>query len=222
MNGSFSRSTFPPGGWFFHQPQTGWSSPTPTSSTFDQTVLLIIKERQRHPAISAKYRLSTDIPTVQRELERFTKLRLGIQDAQPVVSLSAPPPRPSQLLISAAEDIKRLARGAALLIEWNNSNLGPVAGEIALSRASRCELCPLNSKSRLGDWLNVPVAAALKTRLGRIMEMNLMSQDGAKLGLCLAIFAPACLLIHAPQPIFDAKMKPEMRQAIDPKCWLQK
>lgn len=81
-----SRSQFPPGGWEFCIPQTGWCAPTPKNSTFDQTVDLIRKHRMANPAITKKHSLPTDFNSVALELEAYTRTRLGLGDAfsQPV------------------------------------------------------------------------------------------------------------------------------------------
>lgn len=73
-----SRSQIPNGGWIFTQPQTGWSAPTPIASTFDQTVILIIKHRLANPVITASHNLATTKDAVSAELEAFTRARLGL------------------------------------------------------------------------------------------------------------------------------------------------
>lgn len=75
-----SHSQIPPGGWQFVQPQTGWAAPTPISSTFDQTVVLIRNHRLANGALTAKHNLSTDPAAIAKELDAFTRTRLGIGD----------------------------------------------------------------------------------------------------------------------------------------------
>jgi hypothetical protein len=84
-----SRSQTPSGGWIFTQPQTNWSAPTPIASTFDQTVILIIKHRLANPAVTASHNLPTDKAAVGAELETFTRARLGMS---PVGSPDPPAP----------------------------------------------------------------------------------------------------------------------------------
>jgi|SRR6516164_570380 len=78
---ALSRSEFPPQGWMFFQPQTGWSAPTPKASTFDQTVILIQKHRLANPAVTVKHNLATDTESIAKELEAYTRTRLGLPDA---------------------------------------------------------------------------------------------------------------------------------------------
>jgi hypothetical protein len=97
---TLKRNEFPPGGWSYFQSATGWSAPTPTSSTFDQTVILIIKHRQQNPAAVLKYKLSMDFNTVANELDLYTRLRLGIPLSDPA---SAPFPQPPRSLPAPVE-----------------------------------------------------------------------------------------------------------------------
>ena len=75
-----SRTQTPPGGWQFTQPQTGWAAPTPIASTFDQTVVLIQKHRMANSAIVAKHNLNTEFNAIAKELEAYTRTRLGMPD----------------------------------------------------------------------------------------------------------------------------------------------
>ena len=143
---TLKRNEFPPGGWSYFQSATGWSAPTPTSSTFDQTVILIIKHRQQNPAAVLKYKLSLDFNTVANELETYTRLRLGIPLSDPA---SAPFPQPPRSLPAPVEaavaGIKKLASGVALLFEWEESGQPPVASELSNQRAAICVTCPKNN-----------------------------------------------------------------------------
>lgn len=78
MSTELSLSQIPTGGWQFVQPQTGWSAPTPIASTFDQTVVLIIKHRLANPVIAARHNLPTTKEGVGAELIAFTRARLGM------------------------------------------------------------------------------------------------------------------------------------------------
>lgn len=86
---TLSLTQTPPGGWQFFQAQTGWSAPTPIASTFDQTVVLIIKHRLANPAIVGKHNLRTDRDGVAAELLAFNKARLGLPEGD-----GPPPPAP--------------------------------------------------------------------------------------------------------------------------------
>lgn len=83
------RNMFPPGGWQFYQPQTGWKIPTPTGQSFVKSVDLIIQHRLNNPALG----LSTDVIAVSDELDRFTCLRL---ENDPIFVISSEPVTPKQ------------------------------------------------------------------------------------------------------------------------------
>ena len=112
---ALSRSQFPSGGWIFHSPQTGWSAPTPLASTFDQTIILIIKHRLANPAIVAKHSLATDTATVSNELETYTRLRLGIPSDPP--PKTQPPRQLSQVVAGAVAGLRKTTAGAEFLLD---------------------------------------------------------------------------------------------------------
>lgn len=87
-----SESEFPPGGWQFTQPQSGWEAPTPKASTFSQTVIKIIEHRLGNPAMVAKYNLAVTAEAVGKELKAFTYTRLGITVAPSGIPVNTPAP----------------------------------------------------------------------------------------------------------------------------------
>ena len=198
----------------YHQPQIGWSAPTPTSTTFDSTVHLIIKMRRQNPAICVRHRLATDVTSVANELEAYTRMRLGIPALAPP---ALPSPMPSVGSVPV-DDIKKIASGAAILIEWDKSNQPPVHSVLADSRALICAACPKNDVAKLEHWRMVPVAGALQSRTARITDMNLKTPSDAKLGLCDALFVPTEKLVHAPLAIINSRVK--NRELLHNRCWL--
>jgi hypothetical protein len=96
---TFDRHSFPSGGWQFFQPQTNWSAPTPISSTFDQTVILIVKHRLQNPAITAQHNLATSIAAVGDELEAYTRQRLGLT---PLTASGSSPGAPISINLAAS------------------------------------------------------------------------------------------------------------------------
>lgn len=219
MQASFSRDTFPPGGWIFFQAQTGWAAPSPKSSTFTQTVQQIIKMRQQNPAMMIRHKWSVDPSVVGNELEMFTRLRIGAPLPTP-----APPIFPGgySALSAAVSDIKKLAAGAGLLVSWDMSGLPPVAGDLSASRAKVCLACPLNSTAKLEQWNTVPVAMSLNKRLTRIEGMKLRTPSDNGLGLCDATYCPTAKLVHAPMEAISKRLKGDVRSTLAPDCWINK
>ena len=84
-----SRTQIPNGGWQFHQAETGWTAPTPIASTFDQTVILIIKHRMANGALVVKHNWAVDKVSVGNELEAFTRSRLNIPTTRELLVMGA-------------------------------------------------------------------------------------------------------------------------------------
>ncbi len=221
MDASFSRTQFPAGGWQFHQAQTGWSAPTPISSTFDQTVRLIIVHRQKNPAICLKHGLSVDPVVVGNELENFTRLRCGI----PLPTPTPPPvlvPGVTASVVGTVDEIKRLAFGSSLLIDWAESGELPVDQAVAEGRGQTCAACPLNNVGKYEEWIKHPLSAMLKVRTARITSMKLITRKDAQLGLCEALFAPNSFLVHEPSELLQKKIAQKPSINLWDQCWLKK
>lgn len=215
-----NRSQFPNGGWTFFQASTNWWAPAPGSNTFDQQVINIIRHRLANPAITAKFKLATDVPTVAGELEQFTAKRLGWPDPK-----SSPPPMRQQLsgaALAAVDSIKKLAAGNALLLEWQESGLPPVPAEVAAERATVCAGCPKNDPGGLVKYFTGPVADAIRKRLGKLHEMNLTTPSDDKLQVCAACLCPLRLKVHTPIQLITKRLKPQFRADLDPRCWILK
>lgn len=216
---SFSRTQFPPGGWQFHQPQTGWSTPNPLSTTFDTTVQQIITMRRKNGALTVRHKLSLDPVQVGNELELYTRLRVGMP-------LPAPPP-PGALpglgasMLNTVSEIKRIAFGAGLLMDWAESRMGGVMQNQAEDRASLCAQCPKNNRAKLESWVKEPLAVSLKTRLAGIDSMKLRTALDGQLGLCDVLFSPVGYLVHEPQSLIDRKLKAAVRDELWERCWIK-
>ena len=221
-----SRSQFPSGGWEFYQPQTKWSAPTPKSSTFDQTVILIIKHRLGNGAVTVKHKLSTDVPTVANELENYTRMRLGIPLIGADLPKMMPPasvPAMSGAVRGAVAEVKKIAAGAALLMEWEQSGMPPVVRELAETRAGICAGCPKNDKGKsLSEWFTVPVANLAQRQFQRLHQLTLTTTSDDELNVCTACLCPLKLKVHTPLVLILKRLKPEMKAELDPRCWILK
>jgi hypothetical protein len=213
-----NRNETPPGGFQFHQAQSGWSAPTPVASTFNQTVELIIQHRRANPAMTAQHKLSLDPGAVGTELESYTARRLGLPDPKP-----QPPPATKAVLsgvvVAAVDNVKKLAAGAAVLFEWENSGEMPVAPELANKRAEICADCPKNSKEGLARWFTVPISETIRRQFEKLHKLSLTTPSDSKLGTCAACVCPLSMLVHTPLHLKLKRMTPEVRADLDPRCW---
>lgn len=213
----------PPGGWQFHEPSTGWWAPHPIGHTFDQQVRNIIKHRQANPAITAKLSLSTDISAVGSELIKFQQKRGAIEpDAIPKLT---PPPQSQHIMTEAVKGavaaVRKMASGAALLMEWQEMGMPAVSKEVAESRASVCVSCPKNEKGKsLTDIFTVPVAAMIKKKLDTLVEMKLFTSHDTQLSVCSACACPLRTKIWVPIELVLKRLKPEFKKELHNPCWI--
>jgi len=205
----------------FHQPQTGWHAPTPVGSTFDQTVILIIKHRLANPAILIKHKLSVDVTAVGNELETYTRMRLGIPMA-PMPNPQMPPRRLPEAVEGAVVVVRRLAAGAALLFEWEESGQPPVANDVSTVRAALCVQCPKNDPQHMSKYFTQPVSDMLRKKLARLHAMNLTTPHDPKLGICSACLCPLKLKVHTPMDLIVKHLRPDAKAELWEKCWITK
>lgn len=215
-----NRHTFPSGGgWKFRQVQTGWENPLAMVS-FTESVKEIIKHRKANPAITAKHKLATDFEDVANELEDFTRKRLGMpaKGAGPFPKPPAKALPPSVAL--AVGGVKKLASGAALLLDWEQSGEPPVAPEVSEARATICAQCPKNSPGDFTSWFTKPVSEMLRAKLARLHSMNLTTTNDAKINVCDVCLCPLKLKVHTPLPLILRHLKPETRAELPSHCWI--
>ncbi len=213
----------PPKGWMFYQPQTGWHMPTPVGLTHDQAVNILIKHRKANLAIVQKHKLPLDFESVSRELVQFQQAR-GALPRSPDPKPTAPSSRPQlgQAVVAAVANIKKLASGAALLLQWEESGQAPEAGDVAVARANVCVTCPKNDREGFTKYFTGPIAENIRARLGRLHAMNLTTPVDAQLGTCSACICELKLKVHTPAALIVKHLKPEVRADLNqsnPRCW---
>lgn len=217
-----SHTQTPPGGWQFYQPQTKWSAPNPIANTFDQQVTNIIKHRLANPATTVQFKLATDFNSVAAELDSYTRTRLGM----PPISLPKPMPPPSVPQLSAVAQagvaaVKKIAAGAALLMEWEESGMPPVDASLSQARADICATCPKNEQGKsLTDYFTGPLSEKMRARFARLFAMNLTTTKDEQLNVCSACLCPLRLKVHTPMELILKRLKPEQRAELDPRCWI--
>ncbi len=218
-----SHSQTPPGGWQWYSPQTRWSAPTPVASTFDQTVVLIIKHRLANPATTVQYKLATDFNSVAAELDSYTRTRLGMPAASSPKQM--PPPAQAPALSGAGQlavvAVKKIAAGAALLMEWEESGMPAVPSEASQKRADICATCPKNEAGKgLTDYFTGAVSESIRKRFARLFDMKLTTTRDEELKVCSACLCPLRLKVHTPMELILKRLKPEQRAELDPRCWI--
>lgn len=220
---SFNRHQTPPNGWQFRQPETGWTAPTPVSSTFSQTVELIIAHRKHNPAVTAKHKLATNREAVGTELERYTRKRLGLPEASSLGPFwESPSPfglGGKDVAGDSLSGLKRAAQGSAIPIDWLRSGGMPVARELANKRAAICLECPKHEK---GEWYTIAAGELIKATIEARSDIKLETDYDDQLQSCGVC---SCLLrakVHCPLDIIVSKTKPAILAAFPSNCWVAK
>lgn len=221
----------PPNGWIFRQPETKWVTPTPISSTLDQTVQLIIAMRKKNVAITAKHKLATNKEAVKAEVLRFTRKRLGLpEEATPTpfrVSHrypgSAGAGAVADRISGGVQNLKRAAEGTSIILEWLGSGANPVEQELSEKRAAICVACPKNVQ---GSWFTEAPAELIKravetwkTITGKKEFEFKTTQDG-QLKSCDVCKCLLPLKVHAPLEHILNKTKPEIMAEFPKNCWI--
>lgn len=191
--------------------------PSPTAWTFGQAVQMIIKMRRANPAVTNQHKLATSPDIVSQELIDYTNRRLG--NPTPSLPKFSPPPI-SRQVAGAVADIKKLAQGAALLLEWQESGVAPVPSPQSTARAAVCLKCVKNSKAELTAWFTLPVSERIRAQLSRLNQMNLATPHDDALGVCSACLCPLKLKVHTPLELIQKRMNDKAKAELDASCWI--
>jgi hypothetical protein len=227
MSKLISRNKFTPaGGFLFRQPEVNWEAPR--NASFDQVVQGLIAARNGNPFKRDKFHWATDYNSVAEEVDQFNAriceangwtdyITGGGGSAIPFPELQQPA---LQKLKSVAADVRRIAEGAKVLLDWESSGDPPVPAELSAKRAATCATCPKNDVKPLTDWFTVPAAELIKKRMARIHELKLTTPDDEKLGTCLGCLCPLPLAVHCPIEYKLKHLPDEVRKDLDARCWV--
>lgn len=204
------------------QPQTGWVAPHPIGFTHDQQVANIIKHRLANPAVVAKYHLATDFDMVSKELVKFQQVRGALApDTLPKLTPPLSSPQMSGAVAQAVAVVRKMASGAAALMEWEEAGMQHVEPEVAEHRASICVACPKNEKGKaLTDIFTIPVANMIKKKMERLEGMNLRTSHDQNLATCQACLCPMRTKVWFPEDLILKRLKPDQKQELHESCWI--
>lgn len=184
---------------------------------FDASVKAIIQHRLANKAITTKNHLSVDYIEVGNELERYTRLRLGIPLPAPTSFFHQSSSRLSSRVVAAAADIKRAAQGTAVVLDWLSSGGAPVAQEVANRRAAICAGCPKNVP---GSWYTVAPAELIKSTLEARKDLKLATLYDDKLKSCDVCRCLMRLKVWTPLEHILKGTKPEIMAEFPAQCWI--
>lgn len=208
-----SKSTLPPGGWAYIQPETKMKFDPMVS--FNEQVGIIVKHRKANSLPGA------DPVTATEDLTRFNCLRLpSICVDESEGSKKKPGPHPSHAGVAASAR-QRAESAAVTITSWLGDGGKPVPKELALERASICAACPYNAEAKLFD-LSKPAAATIKALLALKGTMNLTTPLDDKLGVCQICGCNLPLKVHTPiKNVLAGTDQDILKLFPDGICWIR-
>lgn len=206
------RHECPPNGFQYTQPETGWHL-----ETWDFNFLCM--EVQKHRRANPKFKLPTDMPTIEAQVDNQNAMRVAkIPGAAEVYLMEGDfsPPK-SQPPTSR---VRRLVAGARVIVEWITSKGQAVDPALSNHRASICSDCPKNEPGDLTSFFTIPVSEAIRSALNLRKDWKLSTNHDERLNVCDACGCPLKLKVHVPIDFINKRLSAESRSELDPRCWI--
>lgn len=217
-----SRDVFPPGGWVYYQPETGWSAPQ--WLPFNAVVQAIVSHRSANP----QHKFSTDSRVVEMELDAYTCARLqDMPGGDQFIIPGAPPPnfhlarlRPRLLAVAAGakDKIANAVAGIGLWMEWFGNK--PVAPEVAERRAGICVNCPNNVAGDVFQRFNAKTGEELKKIFAAMADEKMQTSHDEKLFVCGICDCPLKAKVHSPMIVIQNHLRAEVKARLPEFCWI--
>ena len=228
-----SRQKSIPNGFRFHIPLIPTWKNRPGS--FDNVVQQVMVALNGNPHVARKMGIAVTYENVASMVDEFNA-RLcqangwkdyytadGGQSARaPFPFVHHPDPKQVPSVISAVAGVKKLAAGAALLFEWEESGQPPIEPAAAETRAEICTRCPKNNPEHLSRFFTGPVSRLMQGKFARLHGMNLKTPHDDKLGICDACLCPLKLKVWTPIELVVKHLQPDARAELWEQCWIPK
>lgn len=217
------RNKCPPNGFKFVQPQTGWGE---GQTWWDFEAL--VKDLYNHRLANPRFNLSLDLNQIRSEVDttnalRCLSIRSGdiyvVQDSSTVPKYM-PPNAVRAGVAGAVAKGSALAAGVGTIGAWLGKGGKPVDNFLANARAFVCSKCPQNGKGGLERYFTIPAAALIKKDIERRNSMKLSTPYDKELGVCEACLCPLHLKVHTPLVDIVEHMPEDVKNALDPNCWI--
>ena len=207
----FNDHQIPPGGWQYHQPQTGWWAPSPVSFTLEQQAENLVKHRYANRAIAERNKLALDFASCKHEVRAFNAKRLGVTEVSPPKSGA-----PSWL----PHNLGAVAVGAKTLVAWLGEGGKAVPHALAEQRAAVCVKCPNNEAGDWTRWFTVPASELIRSQLDTKDKMGLSTSLDAKLQVCSVCACPMRVKVHVPIDVVRKHMPVSVYDELPEWCWM--
>lgn len=195
---------------------------------FDETVEMIRNHRLANPRFASEW--STNRADIANELDVQTCLHLAAMGlsaqfcvGDPGSFLSSQPPQRQWLgrnLRAAAAGASSIITGIKTLTDWLGHGGKPVSPALAESRAAICKDCPKNSQGGFGSFFTTEASDVIRHQLAIKHDMELSTIHDESLGVCDACRCPLKLKPWCEISYIREHMKPEIKDALDKRCWV--
>jgi hypothetical protein len=218
-----SREQFPPNGFQFVQPETGWQAPP---GSFQVVTKAILAHRLANPALAEKHKWNMDLDSIGNELDLFNTRRcvshgwwnfITEDPGGPIPKAGASPGQPRS---AAAGGVKQIVAGIQTLLDWLGDGGSPVGVEVAVKRAGICVECPLNGKSNWMSYFTKPASEEIRRQLEIKHHLSLTTPQDGSLNVCESCLCPLKLKVWAPLEHILKYTTDETFSKLHPKCWI--
>jgi len=186
-------------------------------------------ELQKHRLANPSLKLPTDLDSIREEVDVTNANRVAaIPNADSYVVGSTTPPKTlashglSTKLLGVVRGIKKVARGAGLLLDWITDGAEPVSSELANARAAVCVKCPKNSPESLGSFFTKAASELIRKEIEQRKVLDMTTPYDEQLGLCKVCLCPMKLKVHTPISYIREHMPKEQVEELHVDCWIRK
>jgi hypothetical protein len=232
---------WPPGGWQYYDPKTGYRETKPTEHDRKEAAQAILQMRRNNPHIYPPETLSLELSL--EALENYTVQRLANQGLMqfvmsdtPVVLLPEPVkkklftsrnpavarPAANPVKDSWWDKVQKIVGGVSTLSDWVGHGQKPVDQATAEQRASVCVQCPLNKTEGIMGAITGGIAAAIKAQTELRNHLELHTQHDDKLLTCSACACPLPLKVWTPLQFISDHLERDVYIELDQNCWILK
>ncbi len=186
-----------------------------------------LSRRKANKYLSEKHGLGMDMQSVEYDVEQQNVARCQahgwhefIASDSPMQVYSQDDSKKNSGRGSAVGGLKRVAAGVGVLLDWLGNAGKPVAQELAEQRAEICVTCPKNDG---GDWkayFTGKIAAKIATQIQIKHDLLLKTSFDDRLTVCSGCDCPLPLKVHTPLKHILDHTTPEIKQRLDPRCWV--
>jgi len=188
----------------------------------------LVAQVQNRRAANPRFGLTTDANSIRQEVDAQNALRmLSIRNAESYVTVEggADPNRSaprSPSWAGAVGGVVKVAAGMGILKDWLGAGGQAVPPAKSETRAGVCTVCPQNQPGNLLALFTQPVAERIKAQLAMKQDLSLTTSYDDKLEVCQACACPLKLKVHTPLEHILAHLPAEVREKLDPSCWILK